>query len=70
MATIELTAQHNPLAWLLYFAKLTVVGSFRYLGAQRGPATISVPVTEGAPVRLRYTMPPWMYANGRLEVVG
>jgi hypothetical protein len=95
MATIELTARHNPLAWLLYFTKLTVSVdgqpstfrwgrseipvmpgthtvdvSFRYMGAQRGPASISVPVAEGTPARLRYTMPPWMYAKGRLEVVG
>jgi hypothetical protein len=94
MGTIELDAKHNPLAWLLYFTKLTVAVdgqaqqlgwgrrqiqvapgahtveiSFGYMGRQRGPASINVHVGDQGVTRLRYSMPSWMFAAGRLSQV-
>ena len=91
---IELTARHTPLAWLLYFTKLTVsvdgnpqvlpwgtqllptaAGAHRlevsygYLGKQRGPAALDVPVSEGSLTRVRYSTPPWIFAKGKLGIV-
>lgn len=90
---IELTATHNPLAWLLYFTKLTVTVdgsqqrlpwgtntiltepgthridvSFGYLGRQRGAASIEVPVPAGGKAKIRYKMPSWMSAPGRITI--
>ncbi len=45
----------------------TVEISFGYLGSQRGPATTTVEVSDHSPARLRYRMPPWMFAAGRLD---
>jgi hypothetical protein len=90
---IQLTATHNPLAWLLYLTKLTVKLdgvaqtqkwgstfipaapgnhqleiSFRYLGSQRGLASEAVMVPDGGTVAVRYKMPSWMFAKGKLTV--
>jgi hypothetical protein len=91
MATIELDAKHNPMAWLFYLTKLrvavdgqpqrlpwgnqsiqvppgahTVEVSFGYMGKQRGTAQTTVTADETRPARLRYRMPSWMFAKGRL----
>jgi hypothetical protein len=90
---IELSAKHTPLAWLLYFTKLTVSidgkaqvltwgthvipttasphkmeVSYGYLGKQRGPAALDVPVVDGQVTRVSYTTPPWMFAKGKLNI--
>ena len=94
MTGIELSASHTPLAWLLYFTKLTVSvdgtaqklpwgshvlpatpGSHRlevsygYLGKQRGPASIDVPVADGGLTNVSYSTPPWMFAKGTLRII-
>lgn len=90
---IELTAKHSPLAWLLYFTKLTVSVdgnaqvlnwgthsfdtspgthklevSFGYLGKQRGPAALDVPVTDGQLTRVSYSAPWLMTAPGKMRI--
>lgn len=49
----------------------TVKVYFRYLFMARcGANSIDVKVSEGATSRLKYSMPPWMFAKGSLKSVG
>lgn len=42
--------------------------SYGYLGKQRGPATLDVPVTDARVTRVSYSTPPWMFAKGKLRI--
>ena len=47
----------------------TVMVAFRYLWmAEAGANSIDLDVAEGATTRVRYDMPPWMFAKGSLKV--
>lgn len=42
--------------------------SFNYLGQGRGPASTTVNAVEGQTVHVRYRMPSFMFAKGRIKV--
>ena len=71
---IEIDGRVHKKYWGTHFFELspgthTITVYFRYLFMARcGKNSISVNVPAGAVTRVRYNMPPWMFAKGSLTV--
>lgn len=72
--TIEIDRKPNTVSWGKHRfdvspGRHTVKVSFKYLWLnEAGANSIDVEVPVGATVRVRYYMPPWMFAKGSLKV--
>ena len=71
---IEIDGAVHKKSWGTHFFEVApgrheVAVYFRYLFmAQCGRNSVSVDVAQGAVTRVRYNMPPWMFAKGSLKV--
>ena len=72
--TVSIDGKAQVLAWGTHVIPAaagthTLDVSYGYLGKQRGPATLDVPVVDGQVTRVSYSTPPWwMFAKGKMSI--